>query len=81
LRGGTQLETLDFAAPSTGYFGFENVAGGFDTLEITSTNLLFARYDNLQFAAAPAAPEVDPRTCGAALAFAWFGLLLVGSRR
>lgn len=63
LRGGVIVETFT-ASDATigqngGFFGFANVAGGFDTLQITDTDAPqnFYRFDTL----AIFVPELDPR--------------------
>lgn len=61
LRGGAIVETFALVGGTNGgFYGFENVAGGFDTLQIGNSGGTFPgffRMDNLQVAV----PELDLR--------------------
>ena len=81
---GNLVESFNFSSnvgSEGGFFGFQNVAGGFDALQITSPNPI-ARYDNLQYAlASVGAPEIDPGGSRNALVLAALALAMLSRRR
>lgn len=83
LRGGVVVETFTAAdtaiGQNGGFFGFANVAGGFDTLQITDTGAPqnFYRFDNL----AIFVPELDPRLSWLAGFFSLTLLAVLHGRR